>query len=66
MSVFYSPVHFLHSKYIFFVKLPNIFQCSLTRVLFFSLPVLLLVSLPTASVPVLVRVAREGRRRREE
>ena len=37
----------------------------LTRVLCLSLPVLLLVSLPTASVPVLVRVAGEQRERRE-
>lgn len=32
----------------------------LTRVLFLSLPVILLVSLPTASVPVLVNVAEKG------
>lgn len=59
--VFCLPVHFCAANIFCEVKHKSV----LTRVLCLSLPVLLLVSLPTASVPVLVRVAGEQRERRE-
>ena len=59
--MFWLPVHFCAANIFCEVKHKSV----LTRVLCLSLPVLLLVSLPTASVPVLVRVAGEQRERRE-